>query len=143
MGNNDKLTERLIHLELVKSDNKNTKVKKYLPMVAIMATWYYSLILCAGLLVGYFASKIYSKYTLEKGSVDSIYVDCGKWKLHFHHWMMGFVVLALVWFLYPALLSPLVVGMILGVIAHDFYDYNDWKEILVPNENHPRPQSPA
>ncbi len=136
MGNNDILNEKLIDLELAKSYNKNTKVKKYLPLVAIAASWYYSLFLCGGLIIGYLGSKIYSMHTLEKGKVDSIYVECGKWKIHLHHWIMGGVVLALMYFVYQFPLTGFIAGMLLGVMAHDIYDFNDWHKVLIRNENY-------
>lgn len=136
MGNIDSLKEKLIELELAKSDNKNSRIKKYLPAVVIMASLYYSMVLAVGLLIGYMGSRIFSKHLLEKGKVDSIYIDCGKWKIHFHHWIMGMVVLLLMWAFYEPYLSSFLVGLILGVMAHDIYDYNDWHRVLVKNENY-------
>ena len=132
MENNDKLHDKLIDLELAKSDNKNTKVKKFLPAVVLGATYYYvGLSLALGIALGYLASKMFSKYVLEQGKVDCIFIDCGKWKIHFHHWIMGALLLLIVWIVDRFYLPTLFIGVVLGVMAHDIYDYNDWLKVIV------------
>jgi len=137
MENNSELNninDKLIDLELAKSDNKNSKVRKYLPAVVLVASFYYSFLLALGLAVGYISSKIFSKYLIEKGKVDSIFIDCGKWKLHMHHWILGALFLLIVWFIDYFYLPRFFVGAILGIMAHDIYDFNDWHKVLVKNE---------
>ena len=63
MGSNHELNERLIELELTKSNNEESKVKKYLP-AAILVVMYYSYRLAIGIVVGYIGSRIFSKYLL-------------------------------------------------------------------------------
>jgi hypothetical protein len=137
MENNSELNninDKLIDLELAKSDNKNSKVRKYLPAVVLVASFYYSFLLALGLAVGYISSKIFSKYLIERGKVDSIFIDCGKWKLHMHHWILGGIFLLIVWFIDYFYLPRFFVGAILGIMAHDIYDFNDWHKVLVKNE---------
>ena len=137
MENNEKLDDlnsKLIDLELAKSDNKNTKVKKYLPAFVLVASFYYSFLLALGLALGYLGSKIYSKLFIENGKVDCIYIDCGKWKIHLHHWIMGAFVLLIVWIIDYFYLPRFFVGVVCGVIAHDIYDFNDWHKVFVRNE---------
>ena len=136
MENNDKLNDlndKLIDLELAKSDNKNSKVRKYLPAFVFVASFYYSFLLALGLALGYIGSKLFSKYLLENGKVDSIYIDCGKWKFHLHHWILGALLLLIVWVIDYFYLPRFFVGVVCGVIAHDIYDFNDWHKILVKN----------
>ena len=128
------INDKLIDIELAKADNK-TKIRKYLPAVVLVASFYYSLLLALGLALGYIGSKIFSKYLLENGKVDSIYIDCGKWKFHLHHWILGALFLAMVWFIDYYLLHSFFVGVVLGIIAHDMYDLNDWHKVLVRNED--------
>ncbi len=137
MENNEKLNDlndKLIDLELAKSDNQNSKVRKYLPAFVLVASFYYSFLLALGLALGYIGSKVFSKYFLENGKVDCIYIDCGKWKLHLHHWILGALLLLIVWFIDYFYLPRFFVGFVCGVIAHDIYDFNDWHKILVKNE---------
>jgi len=137
MENNGELTninDKLIDLELAKSDNKNTKVKKYLPAVVMMASFYYSFLLALGLALGYIGSKVFSHYLLESGKVDSIYIDCGKYKIHLHHWILGALLLAIAWVIDYFYLPRFFVGVMCGVIAHDIYDFNDWHKVFVKKE---------
>jgi len=136
MENNDQINDKLIDLELAKSDNKNTKVRKYLPAVVLMASVYYSFLLASGILIGYIGSKVFSKYFIEKGKVDCIFIDCGKWKIHIHHWILGALFLILVWFIDRFYLPTFFTGAVLGIIAHDIYDFNDWHKVLVKNEEY-------
>lgn len=138
MGNNKKLNEindKLIDLELAKVNHKNTRVAKFIPAVVFIGASYYSFLLAFGLLFGYLASKIFSKYFLESGKVDCVYINCGKkYKLHLHHWILGLIFLLLVWVLDSLYLPSFFLGTVLGIIAHDIYDYNDWHKVLVKSE---------
>ncbi len=133
-GNLNDLNDKLIDLELAKSDNKNSKVRRYLPVIVLAASFYYSSLIALGLAVGYVSSKIFSKYLIESGKVESIYIDCGKWKLHMHHWILGAIFLLIVWFIDYLYLPRFFVGAVLGIMAHDIYDFNDWHKVLVKNE---------
>lgn len=128
------INDKLIDLELAKNDNNSSKVKKYLPAVVFLASFYYSFLLALGLAVGYIGSRIFSKYLIENGKVDCIYIDCGKWKIHLHHWIMGAVFLLIVWFIDYFYLPRFFIGVISGIIAHDIYDFNDWHKVLVKNK---------
>jgi len=134
MSNNDNLNDKLIDLELAKN-SKNSKVRRVLPAIVLVASFYYSILLALGILLGYLGSKVYSKYFIENGRVDSIYVDFGKnWKIHVHHWILGAIFLVIVWFIDYFYLPRFFVGAVLGIIAHDIYDYNDWHKVLVRQE---------
>lgn len=137
MENNEKpsdLHDKLIDIELAKSDNNNSKVRKFLPAIVLVASFYYSFLLALGLAMGYIGSKLYSKYFIEKGRVDKIYIDCGKWKIHMHHWIMGALFLLIVWFIDYFYLPRFFIGVVSGIIAHDIYDFNDWHKVLEKNE---------
>ena len=133
-GELNNISDKLIDLELAKSDNKNSKVRRYLPAFVLVASFYYSFLLALGLALGYIGSKIFSKYLIENGKVDCIFIDCGKWKLHLHHWILGALVLLVVWVIDYFYLPRFFVGVVAGVMAHDIYDFNDWHKILVKNE---------
>ena len=138
MENNDKIddvNDKLIDLELAKKDNQSSKVRKYLPAAVFFASFYYSFLLAIGLAIGYMGSKIFAKFFLEKGTVNSIYIDCGKWKIHMHHWILGALLLLIVWFIDYFYLPRFFIGVVGGIIAHDIYDYNDWHKVLEKNEN--------
>ena len=128
------INDKLIDLELAKIDNKNSKVRRYLPAVVMVASFYYSFLLALGLALGYIGSKIFSKYLLESGKVDSIYIDCGKYKIHLHHWILGALLLVAAWVIDYFYLPRFFVGVVCGVIAHDIYDFNDWHKVFVKKE---------
>ncbi len=115
------------------SENKKTKVKKFLPAIVLVSSFYYSFLLALGLFIGYVGCKIYYKMLVETGKVDKIYIDFGKFKVHFHHWIMGAIVLLIVWVIDWLYLPRFFVGIMGGIIAHDIYDFNDWYKIFLRN----------
>jgi len=118
------------------SNIPRSSVKKVLPAVVLATTFYYSSIITLGLILGYFGCKLFYKKFVENGKVDVIFIDCGKWKIHLHHWIMGAIVLLFVWVLDYFYLPKFFAGAILGIMAHDIYDFNDWHKVIVKNENH-------
>ncbi|MFA6190416.1 MAG: hypothetical protein WC711_02835 [Candidatus Staskawiczbacteria bacterium] len=133
-GELNDINDKLIDLELAKSDNKNSKVRKYLPAVVMVGVFYYSSLIALGLALGYIGSKIFSKYLLESGKVDCIYIDCGKYKLHLHHWILGTLLLILAGVLDYFYLPRFFLGVVIGIIAHDMYDFNDWHKVFIKKE---------
>ena len=117
--------------------NNRSKVKKFLPAIVLASTFYYSFLMMIGLVLGYFGAKLYClAFNIDETSDRRIFVDCGKWKIHFHHWILGTLVLLLVWIIDYFYLPRFFVGVIGGVIVHDIYDFNDWHQIIVPNEDY-------
>ena len=106
-------------------------------VIVLVASVYYSFLLALGLALGYIGSKVFSKYFLESGKTEKIYIDCGKWKIHFHHWILGALLLLIVWIIDYFYLPRFFVGVVCGIIAHDIYDFNDWHQVLVKNEDNP------
>jgi len=118
-------------------ENQKSRVKKFLPAIVLASTFYYSFLMMVGLLIGYIGTKLYCKaFNIDENSDRRIFVDCGKWKIHFHHWIMGALVLLIVWVVDYFYLPRFFLGVIGGVIAHDIYDYNDWHQVIVKNEEY-------
>ncbi|HQK64055.1 MAG TPA: hypothetical protein PLF16_02805 [Candidatus Staskawiczbacteria bacterium] len=114
-----------------------SKVKKFLPAVVLASTFYYSSLMMLGVILGYFGAKLYClALNIDENSDRRIFVDCGKWKIHFHHWILGTLVLLVVWIVDYFYLPRFFVGVIGGIIAHDIYDYNDWHQVIVKNEDY-------
>ncbi len=105
-------------------------MKKVLPAIVLVTTFYYSFLLTLGLVLGYFGCKFFYKKLVETGKIDFIIMDVGKWKFHLHHWIMGAAVLILVWVIDYFYLPKFFVGVVAGVIAHDIYDFNDWYRVI-------------
>jgi len=115
-------------------ENKKIRVKKVLPAIVLATSFYYSYLIALGIIVGYFVSKIYYKKFVESGKVDLVFVDCGKWKIHVHHWIMGAIFLVFVWIIDWFYLPSFFAGVVLGVIAHDIYDFNDWYKVILKKD---------
>jgi hypothetical protein len=121
MGNNDNLNEKLIDIELAKSDN-NSKVRKVLPAIVLMASLYYSFFLGLGLALGYLGARMYAKFFIENGKVDCIYIDFTKnWKIHMHHWILGSIFLLAIWFIDYFYLPSFFVGAVVGIIGIKYW----------------------
>jgi hypothetical protein len=131
----ENISDKLIDIELAKSDNRNSKIRRYLPAAVLVVFSYYSFLFAFGLSLGYIGSKIFSKYLIENGKVDCIFLDCGKYKIHLHHWILGALLLLLVWVIDYFYLPRFFVGVVCGIIAHDIYDFNDWHKILIKKKN--------
>jgi len=118
-------------------ENNKGPVKRFLPAILLASTFYYSFLVTTGLIIGYLGAKMYcTVLKIDENSDRRIFIDCGKWKIHFHHWIMGIVVLLIVWIVDYFYLPRFFIGVVGGVIAHDIYDYNDWHKVIVPNEEY-------
>ena len=115
-------------------ENKKTKAKKVLPAVVLGASFYYSSLLALGIIIGYIGCRLFYKKFVETGKVDLIFIDCGKWKIHFHHWIMGVIFLTIVWVIDWFYLPSFFAGTVLGIMAHDIYDFNDWHKIILSKD---------
>ena len=113
---------------------KRTKAKMVLPAIVLGASFYYSFSFTGGIVIGYVISKLFCHFFWDNGKIGSILLDYGKWSLHVHHWIMGLVLLAIVWTLDQYYLPTLFAGFICGIIIQDIYDYNDWHKVIVKNK---------
>jgi len=78
-----------------------------------------------GGLFGYLLAQFLS------GKLNSFVLTIGSYKLHFHHWIMGFVALTLI-LLYEIspLANQLFCGFLGGVIFQGIFTYSDWHRIF-------------
>jgi hypothetical protein len=112
------------------------RVKRFLPAILLVPSFYYSFSFTGGILIGYLATKIFCNLFVHNGKIDSIFIDAGKWRVHLHHWIMGLMLLAIVWVIDFYYLPTLFAGFMCGIIIQDIYDYNDWHKVIVKNEEH-------
>lgn len=93
---------------------------------------FFSFLLTLGLLIGYLGTFLFHQKLIVRGKIrKEIWVPFGKWKIHFHHWMMGVITLLIIWATGLTNFFPQILyGMIGGVIFHDFYDGQDWHRII-------------
>ena len=110
--------------------------KIVLPAVVLVTSLYYSFLFTTGIVIGYILCKIFCNIFIKNGKIESIFIDIGKWKVHLHHWIMGIILLAIVWIIDYFYLPTFFAGFVCGIILQDIYDYNDWYKILVKNEDY-------
>jgi|SRR5581483_7257564 len=108
-------------------------VKIVLPAIVLATSVRYSLMFTLGIVIGYVLCKIFCMLFVNNGKIDSIFLDYGKWKIHLHHWIMGIIVLAIVWVIDRFYLPTFFAGAICGIIIQDIYDYNDWHQVFIRN----------
>ena len=119
----------------------NSSKKIVLPVVVLGASIHYSFSFTIGIVIGYVLCKIFCKLFLRhgdnvNGKIEKVFVNFGKWKIHLHHWIMGIIVLAIVWVIDYFYLPTFFAGVICGIILQDIYDYNDWYKIFLKNDDY-------
>lgn len=118
------------------SADKRNKAKMILPAVVLATSLHYSVRFTLGIVAGYVLCKIFCSIFVENGKIDSIFLDYGRWKVHLHHWIIGIIILAIVWVVDYFYLPTFLAGAICGIILQDIYDYNDWHKVIVKNEEY-------
>src|SRR5438105_4184683 len=99
------------------------KVRVFLPAIVLATSFYYSFSFTGGIVIGYVLCKIFCNLFVKNGRVDSIFIDYGKWKVHLHHWIIGIIILAIVWVIDYFYLPTFFAGAVCGMIIQDIYDY--------------------
>ena len=65
------------------------------------------------------------------GRIKSIILNIGRYRLHFHHWLIGLSLFFLgIFAIVPALKETIFQGMIIGVFFQGIFDYPDWYKII-------------
>ena len=103
-------------------ESNTSKVKMVLPAIVLATSFKYSILFTTGIVIGYVLSRVFCHVFLKNGKVESIFLDYGNWKIHLHHWIMGFMVLAVVWVLDFFYLPTFFTGVVIGVIIQDIYE---------------------
>ncbi len=117
------------------AESNNSSVKVVLPAVVLVMSLRYSLLFTTGIVMGYVLCKIFCALFLKHGDnvdgkIEKVFVDFGKWKIHLHHWIMGLIILAIVWVIDYFYLPTFFAGFVCGIIIQDIYDYNDWYKVI-------------
>ena len=91
-----------------------------------------SFLTAAGGLLGYLLAKWSGgRKAGIAGRIRSVIFKIGKYRFHFHHWLIGLPLLFLgIFDILPFLKEAMVQGMIIGVIFQGIFDYPDWYRIM-------------
>jgi len=84
-------------------------------------------------LLGFLLTKYMSGKTAGKqGRISSIVIPFGKYKIHFHHWLIssGIIILSLITS-GGFLASAVFYGVLGGSVFHGIYSYSDWRKIII------------
>jgi hypothetical protein len=91
--------------------------------------------------VGWLLGFLLNKYTAGKisgkpGRVKSVVIPFGKYKIHFHHWLIssGMIILGLITNV-SFLASAISYGVLGGSVFQGIYCYSDWHKILIPRRH--------
>jgi hypothetical protein len=86
--------------------------------------------------VSWLSSFLVTKYAAgkiagEQGRIKSVVVPFGKRRVHFHHWLIALLIIAVparyISFLPPAIFY----GSLSGLIFQGIYCYSDWQKFLI------------
>ena len=86
-----------------------------------------------GWLLGFLLTKYMAGKTSGKpGRIKSIVIPFGKYKIHFHHWLIssGIIILSLI-INVRFLASAISYGVLSGSVFQGIYYYSDWHRILI------------
>jgi len=73
-----------------------------------------------------------SKSVGERGTIRSIVIPCGRWRIHLHHWLCSSCLIGLSSTTGIHLLTPAVTyGLLGGLVFQGIYCYSDWHRILI------------
>ncbi len=111
------------------------KFKKIvLPVATLVFSVWFSAVFTLGIVIGYLTTHFSHKKITQSGEKNSVILNFGKWKFHFHHWLMGGVALLSCWLVGVLDVIPkIIVGMVGGIVFHGLYLYDNWHRIIIKN----------
>jgi len=87
--------------------------------------------LCLGIILGYLSARFFSgKETGVQGKIRSLIFSIGVWKIHFHHWLYGSIVLICLLF-FKAPMPQFSFGILGGFILQGVICYSDWRRVVI------------
>jgi len=105
------------------------KFKKFIfPGTTLIVSIYISALFAAGVAIGYISTIFFDKKFLKTGRVNSLVFDLGKWKIHFHHWLLASFAILITYFF--SSLSIFWIGIFGGLAFHDFYTDKKWYRVV-------------
>lgn len=109
------------------------RIKNFVFPVAVLAiSWYISFLFVLGIIIGHISTNYYHKKVAGKPRLQQVYIPFFRWKIHFHHWLMGVVAILIFWVTGVLNVVPhIILGMTGGIIFNDFYSYDDWHKIVL------------
>lgn len=112
------------------------KFKKFVfPLATLLFSLWFSVVFAFGIFIGCLSTHFSHKKITNGGKVNSIILNFGKWKFHFHHWLMGIVALFSCWLAGVLDIVPrIILGIVGGIVFHGLYLYDNWHKIIMKKE---------
>lgn len=106
--------------------------KNIFPLTTLFASCYISFLFVSGVIIGCISTYFFDKYFIKKARIKTIKLNIYKWRIHFHHWLMGISVLSVIWLSgFLPVFPHVVLGVVGGVILHDFYFDKNWYRVIL------------
>lgn len=107
------------------------KVRKFIfPGIALIASFYASIIFAIGAIAGYIVTEIYCKKLLKTGKVRMLIFNLKGWQIHLHHWILGVLIIFGAYLLNILYSLPIIfLGVIGGLIFHDIHTDKKWRKM--------------
>jgi hypothetical protein len=84
-----------------------------------------------GGVMGYFFSRWFFGRFFGRSWVKSWILKIGRYRFHFHHWLVGLSLLLLgIFDVIPLLKGAIFQGVIIGLIFHDIFDTSEWHKVI-------------
>jgi hypothetical protein len=108
-----------------------TKTKKFIfPGTTLLISFYLSALFALGMIIGYLGTALFhKKFITEK---NLVIFNWGRWKIHFHHWLMGVSILFGLWMGgWLPLIPEIGLGALGGFMFHDLHLDRKWHKIFL------------
>ena len=96
-------------------------------------SFYNSILLALGGILGYFITNYFcKKFIGQEQKLKPIFLNFGKWRIHFHHWILGSSLFLLIFLKEWLIVIPnFGLGVLGGFIFQDFHCDKDWYKIFL------------
>ena len=110
--------------------------KKIISLIALATSFYISFLFALGIIIGYLGTYFFDKNIRRKKLKDMIVeFNFGRWRIHFHHWLMGTTFLIIIWITGVSDNCPLICkGIAGGLILHDLYTDKNWRKVIIKKQ---------
>ncbi|MDD5433521.1 MAG: hypothetical protein PHE77_02585 [Candidatus Pacebacteria bacterium] len=112
------------------------KFKKIVfPGATLLFSFWFSAVFALGIIIGYITTHFGHKKITKDGKFNSVFINFGKWKFHFHHWLMAALAITSCWATgVLETLPKIIVGIAGGMVFHGLYLYDNWHKIIMKKE---------
>ncbi len=117
------------HFNFIKMAKKIKKI--VFPVATFGFSFYFCILFGTGLVIGYWITKIFHDKFFSTGKVKSIFLDFGKWRFHFHHWIWGVIIIFFITLVgWLAVFPKIFLGAICGLSLHDLFFDKNWYRVF-------------